>query len=176
MPRLMRIVGYPAFQPSSDHSVAPRGGPLLKSTICSSAAFRCASISRRALCHSLTQNPYTGVMCGLMVSPPHLKRKVDNMSQTCSARPSCMLAQIRSTYLMSPRCVRMTRKVWTDKTGSAEWPFRCLAFLHKTKECWLGRSISACGPESTSSKSSRPICLIWGLGFCLLFIKVQDIH
>ena len=56
MRRLMRIVGlYPAFQPSSDHSVAPWGGALLKSTICSSAAFRCASISRRALCHSLTQ-------------------------------------------------------------------------------------------------------------------------
>ena len=49
------VSSLPAFQPSSDHSVAPWGGALLKSTICSSAAFRCASISRRALCHSLTQ-------------------------------------------------------------------------------------------------------------------------
>ena len=101
MRRLMRIVGlYPAFQPSSDHSVAPWGGALLKSTICSSAAFRCASISRRALCHSLTQNPYTGVMSGLMVSPPHLKRKEDNI---CHRHLSTLSqSHLRPDFLASP--------------------------------------------------------------------------
>ena len=74
MLRLMRIVGlYPAFQPSSDHSVAPWGGALLKSTICSSAAFRCASISRRALCHSLTRSQINGfsnrLLCTFLLFP-----------------------------------------------------------------------------------------------------------
>ena len=110
------------IQPSSDHSVAPWGGALLKSTICSSAAFRCASISRRALCHSLTQNPYTGVMCGLMVSPPHLKRKEDNMSQTfIQLFPK---AHLRPDFLASP--------IYTIQEQ-----MKVRNVLHDHSACWL---------------------------------------
>ena len=124
MRRLMRIVGlYPAFQPSSDHSVAPWGGALLKSTICSSAAFRCASISRRALCHSLTQKTLRwGYVWINGFSTSSLKRKEDNI---CHRHLSTLSqSHLRPDFLASP--------IYTIQEQ-----MKVRNVLHDHSACWL---------------------------------------